>query len=89
MDECQTEVDECGAAANDRQHQDERDKSHGAPHRKGLIRMVQELLGEGDQLADPGDRMTDGAKHALRIAKKRFDGDGKRGERQGRGKIHA
>ena len=89
MDERQIEVDKSGGAANDRQHQDERDKSHGAPHRKGLIRMVQGALGERDQLADPGDRMTDGAKHSLRIAKERFDRDSERGERQGRGKIHA
>ena len=51
--------------------------------------MVQAAVGERDQTADPGDRMTDRAKQTLRIAKTGLDGDSERRERQGCGQIHA
>ena len=51
--------------------------------------MIQPTVGERDQPADPGDRMADRAKQALRIAKAGLDGDGKRREFQGCGQIHA
>ena len=51
--------------------------------------MVQAALSERDQTANPGDRMTDRAKHTFRIAKAGLDGGSERRERKSCGQIHA
>ena len=83
------EAEKSGGAPSKRYKQQEREKTQDAARRKGLILMIQAAVGERNQTANPGDRMTERAKHALRIANTGLDGDSERRERQSCGQIHA
>jgi len=83
------EAEKSGGAPSKRYKQQEREKTQGASCRKGLILMIQAAVGERNQTANPGDRMTERAKHALRVANTGLDGDSEGRERQSCGQIHA
>ena len=51
--------------------------------------MIEVVLGEPDQGADPGHRVADRLEQALRIAKRRLDRQSKRRELEGCVEIHA